>query len=123
MRTAIQATHVILDTVIILGVSLIPSSLVILKETIPGYNSILLTASTNMNFGLNSEVNRVKREVKEPEPPKPTKVPDIKPAPKPVKIPEKQPLKIQRDDEVSNAVNATILFIPAIFAGILISRI
>ena len=76
-----------------------------------------------MNFGLNSEVNRVKREVKKPESPRPTKVPDIKPAPKLVKIPEKQPLKIQRDDEVSNAVNPTILFIAAIFAGILISRV
>ena len=69
MRTAIQATHVILDTAIIPGVSLIPSSLVILKEPIPGYNNILLTASSNMLFGLNSEVNKL---VKPKEPlPKP----------------------------------------------------
>ena len=60
MRTAIQATHVILDTAIIPGVSLIPSSLVILKKPIEGYNNILLTASSNMLFGLNSEVNKVK---------------------------------------------------------------
>ena len=63
MRTAIQAAHVILDTAIIPGVSLISSSLVILKEPIPGYNNILLTADSNMNFGLNSDVNRIKREV------------------------------------------------------------
>ena len=52
MRTATQATHVILDTAITPGISLIPCSLVILKEPIPGYNNILLTASGNMNFGL-----------------------------------------------------------------------
>ena len=68
MRTAIQATHVILDTAFIPGVSLVSSSLVILKEPIEGYNNILLTANSNMSFGLNSDVNRVKREVKEPKP-------------------------------------------------------
>ena len=47
MQTAIQATNVILDTGIIL------------KEPIPGYNNILLTANSNMNFGLNLDVNRI----------------------------------------------------------------
>ena len=123
MRTAIQATHVILDSAIIPGVSLVSSSMVILKEPISGYNNILLTAASNMNFGLNSDVNRVKREIKEPEP-KLTKVLD-KPKPKPVKVPQKQPLKVQKNDpvKVGNAVNPTILFIPAIFAGMLISYI
>ena len=63
MRTAIQATDVILDTAITPGISLIPSSLVILKEPIPGYNNILLTANNSMSFGMNKEVNRVKREI------------------------------------------------------------
>ena len=53
MRTAIQATDVILDTAITPGISLVPSSLIILKEPIEGYNNILLTANRNMNFGLN----------------------------------------------------------------------
>ena len=126
MRTAIQATHVIFDTAIIPGASLILSSLVILKEPIPGYNNILLTADINMNFGLNSDVNRVKREVKEPKP-KPVKVSGIQPKPKfePVKVPERQSLKIQKGDpvEVGNAVNPVILFIPGILAEILISHI
>ena len=96
-RTAIQATHVILDTAIIPGVSLVSSSLVILKEPILGYNNILLTANSNMNFGMNSDVNRTEREVKEPEP-KPIKVPNT-PKPKPTKVsekPEKQPKKFFR---------------------------
>ena len=93
MQSAIQATHVTLDTGIIPGVSLVSSSLVILKEPTPGYNNILLTANSNMNFGLNLDVNRTKREVQEPKPdpievankPNPTKF---------SKEPEKQPLKI-----------------------------
>ena len=46
-----------------------------------------------MNFGMYSDVNRTKREVKEPEP-KPIKVPNT---PKPTKVsekPEKQSKKI-----------------------------
>ena len=119
MRTAIQATHVILDTAIIPGVSLISSSLVILKEPIPGYNNILSTANSNMNFGLNSNVNKVKREVQKPKP-NPIKVPN-----KPVKqSPQILDNTFQNDNhvEVNKGINPVILFIPAIGFGIGISH-
>ena len=81
--------------------------------------------ANNMSFGLNSDVNRTKREVKKPNP---TKVPDT-PKPKPSKVSEKQPLKVsksifQKDDpvEVNNGVNPVILFFPAIGFGMLISH-
>ena len=122
MQTALQATHVILDTAIIPGVSLVSSSLVMLKEPIKGYNNILLTANSNMNFGLNSDMNRVKREVQEPKD-NPIKVPDTP------KEPERQSQQIldnafQKDDpvEVDNGANPVILFIPAIGFGMLISN-
>ena len=131
MRTAIQATHVILDTVIIPGVSLISSSLVILKEPIPGYNNILLTANSNMNFGLNSDVNRTKREVQEPKP-NPIKVFDKPDKPNLTKVskePEKQSPQMlddtfQKDEpvEVDKGVNPVILFISAIGFGVVISH-
>ena len=125
MRTA---THVILDTAITPSTSLIPSSLIILKEPIEGYNNILLTANSNMSFGLNSDVNRTKREVKESKP-NTIKVHNT-PEPKPTKVSEKQPLKVlksifQKNNpvEVDNGINPVILFIPAIGFGRLISHV
>ena len=120
MRTAIQATHVILDTAITPGISLIPSSLVILKEPIPGYKNILLTANSNMNFGMNKEVNRIEREIPKPEPKRPEPKPTISvPKPKPI-IPE---ITESHDkvNEVENKINPTVIFISSIISGILFS--
>ena len=124
MRTAIQAMHVILDTAIIPGVSLVPSSLIILKEPISGYNNILLTANDSMSFGLNSEVNGVKRQVSEND-----KVKKPKSEPEQNKV---SPPKVQKviDDkgntestEEENMVNPVILFIPGIIFGSLVPYI
>ena len=127
MRTSIQATHAILDTAIIPGVSLIPCSLVILKEPIPGYNNILLTASNIMNFGLNSELNKVrpsKGKVNKVKAPKEGK-PKAEPKEEPVKgqkneIPKGKPVKAEQTE---NKVNPVILLIPGIIIGSIIPHI
>ena len=73
-----------------------------------------------MNFGLNSDVNRTKREVSEPNP---IKVSDKS------KEPKKQPPKISDDMfqkvapvEVNKGINPVILFVPAIGFGVVISH-
>ena len=127
MRTAIQATHVILNTAITPGISLIPSSLVILKEPIEGYNNILLMANNNMNFGLNKEVNRVKREVRKPEPKSKESVPKVKPKtipkkptiPKSKSEPDLNKITEESEKPTENKVNPILLFIPGIFIGVL----
>ena len=123
MWTAVHAIHVILDTAIIPGVSLIPSSLVILKEPISEYNNILLTASSNMSFGKNSEVNRVKRKVNKVNEPSPKQEPTERKKSKSVPLPNKVKENPERSDDSNNyKVNPVILFIPGIILGIFFSR-
>lgn len=57
MRTAIQDTHVTLNMVRNPNIILIPSKLIILKESIPGYNNVLQNPTKNMKFGINGKVN------------------------------------------------------------------
>ena len=57
MRKAISSTNVVLDMTIIPEVVLIPSSMVILKNPIPGYNNVLTTATREMGFGKNDKIN------------------------------------------------------------------
>ena len=57
MRKAIVDTNVILNTAITSGMILVPGSLIILKQKIPGFNNILTMANYSMIFGLNNDVN------------------------------------------------------------------
>ena len=57
MRTAVNATNVVLNLAILPGMILIPSDMTILKEKIPGYNSTLLFATKSMKFGKNPGLN------------------------------------------------------------------
>ena len=59
MRRAIVDTHVILNTAITPGMILVPGSLIILKQKIPGFNNILTMANYSMTFGKNEKVNKV----------------------------------------------------------------
>jgi hypothetical protein len=47
MRKANRDTNVVLNTAVIPGTVLIPSSLIIFKKPIPGYNNILLNTTTS----------------------------------------------------------------------------
>ena len=60
MRTAIENTNVLLNLVICPGIILIPSSMIILKKRVEGYNNYLTLATKDMKFGVNEDVNRVK---------------------------------------------------------------
>ena len=57
MRTAVDATNVVLNLAILPKMILIPSDMTILKEKIPGYNNTLLFATKSMKFGKNPELN------------------------------------------------------------------
>ena len=70
MRASIQATNVVLNLAIIPNVILMPSNFVILDKKIEGYNNILTTATEEMSFGINKNVNYTKPE------PKPKSKPD-----------------------------------------------
>ena len=59
MRTAIKDTNVLLNLVICPGIILIPSSMIILKERVAGYNNVLTLATKDMKFGVNEDINRV----------------------------------------------------------------
>ena len=59
MRTAIKDTNVVLNLVISAGIILIPSSMIILKERVGGFNNVLTLATKNMKFGVNEEINRI----------------------------------------------------------------
>ena len=48
MRTAIQATNVNLDLVIIPGIALVPSKMIILDKPIRGYDNLIRTATKTM---------------------------------------------------------------------------
>ena len=60
MRTAIENTNVVLNLVICPGIILVPSSMIILKKRVEGYNNYLTLATKDMRFGVNEDVNRVK---------------------------------------------------------------
>ena len=62
--TAIKDTNVVLNQNISPGLLIIPSSLIILKEPIPGYNNYLTTSTLNMKFGTNQNLNKTKEPVK-----------------------------------------------------------
>ena len=57
MRTSIQATNVVLNLAVVPNVILMPSNFVILDKKIEGYNNILTTATEEMSFGINKNVN------------------------------------------------------------------
>ena len=57
MNVAITATHVILNVAISPTLWLIPSSLIILKQPIEGFNNKLKVSSDEMVFGLNKTLN------------------------------------------------------------------
>ena len=58
MRTAIASTNVVLNLVICPGLILVPSSMIILKKRVEGYNNYLTLATKDMRFGVNEDVNR-----------------------------------------------------------------
>ena len=57
MRTAVKSTNVVLNLVVLLGLILIPSDLVLLKEKVPGYSNTLTMATKTMAFGKNEGLN------------------------------------------------------------------
>ena len=57
MRASIQATNVVLNLAVVPNVILMPSNFVILDKKTAGYNNILTTATEEMSFGINRNVN------------------------------------------------------------------
>ena len=57
MRKSIQATNVVLNLAVVPNVILMPSNFVILSKKIRGYNNVLTTATEDMTFGVNKNVN------------------------------------------------------------------
>ena len=57
MRKSIQATNVVLNLAVVPNVILMPSNFIILSDKIEGYNNILTTATNEMEFGVNKDVN------------------------------------------------------------------
>ena len=57
MRKSIQATNVVLNLAVVPNVILMPSNFVILSKKIRGYNNVLTTATEDMVFGVNKNVN------------------------------------------------------------------
>ena len=57
MRKSIQATNVVLNLAVVPNVILMPSNFVILSKKIKGYNNVLTTATEDMTFGVNKNVN------------------------------------------------------------------
>ena len=60
MRKSIQATNVVLNLAVVPNVILMPSNFVILSKKIRGYNNVLTTATEDMTFGVNKNVNYVR---------------------------------------------------------------
>ena len=60
MRKSIQATNVVLNLAVVPNVILMPSNFVILSKKIRGYNNVLTTATGDMKFGVNKNVNYVR---------------------------------------------------------------
>ena len=57
MNIAVSSTNVILNTAISPSLWLIPSSMIILKNPIEGYNNKLKISSEGMKFGINKKLN------------------------------------------------------------------
>ena len=60
MRKSIQTTNVVLNLAVVPNVILMPSNFIILSDKIEGYNNILTTATNEMKFGVNKDVNYTK---------------------------------------------------------------
>ena len=60
MRSSIKDTNVTHNLAITPGGILVPSNMIILKNTIEGFNNTLTEANSNMEFGLNKTLNMVK---------------------------------------------------------------
>ena len=60
MRKSIQATNIVLNLAVVPNVILMPSNFVILSKKIRGYNNVLTTATEDMTFGVNKNVNYVR---------------------------------------------------------------
>ena len=63
MRTAIKDTNVVLNMAITPGIILIPSSMIVLKDKVEGYNNVLTLATNTMGFGVNTNVNYVQQKL------------------------------------------------------------
>ena len=66
MRKAIQDTNVVLNMAITPGIILTPSTMIILKNKVEGYNNVLTLATNAMKFGVNTNVNYVASTTKKP---------------------------------------------------------
>ena len=64
MNQAVSATNVVLNTAISPTLWLIPSSMIILKNPIEGYNNKLKVSTQDMFFGINSNLNYQGKEEK-----------------------------------------------------------
>ena len=64
MNQAVSATNVVLNTAISPTLWLIPSSMIILKNPIEGYNNKLKVSTQDMFFGINSNLNYQDKEEK-----------------------------------------------------------
>ena len=60
-RTAVKDTNQILNQNINPGLLIIPSELTILKNPIPGNNNAITTSTLNMRFGVNQNLNKIKK--------------------------------------------------------------
>ena len=78
MRKSIQATNVTLNVAVVPNVILMPSNFIILSDKIEGYNNILTTATNEMEFGVNKDVNYEKPKTKPKPKPKPSLIDDYK---------------------------------------------
>ena len=78
MRKSIQTTNVVLNLAVVPNVILMPSNFIILSDKIDGYNNILTTATNEMKFGVNKDVNYEKPKPKpKTKPVKPNDVVDV----------------------------------------------
>ena len=65
MRQVIKDTHdALLNLAISPGVILTPNRMIILDNPIKGFNNTLTTATNDMSFGYNTNINKTQRERK-----------------------------------------------------------
>ena len=95
MRTAIKDTNAVLNMAITPSIILIPSSMIILKGKVEGYNNVLTLATNAMKFGVNTNVNYVAvskppitTTIKKPPVAPITTTSPVVPKPKPVVVPK-----------------------------------
>ena len=125
MRTAIENTNVVLNLVICPGIILIPSSMIILKKRVEGYNNYLTLATKDMKFGVNENVNKVKI-IRKEEDPVPRRGPENEGPPLrsldvDLKPNENEGVRELRPDK-KNSVNMLPTLGGAIAAGFLIAK-